>query len=105
MNWNDIEKEFAEYDKEIPCVICKKPAKPTVTGGNFKCWDCGHLFREDGTKPAMDCHCKKCAPAHDPLKGKTKGKKAELDLDDRVEEEKPKKKKILRRKKNKRSGN
>lgn len=79
MNWNDLEN-FDEYEKEIPCVNCKKPAKPTVCGGNWKCWDCGHLFREDGTKPEMECTCKICNPCHDPLAGKTKGKKAELQL-------------------------
>jgi hypothetical protein len=91
MNYADIDKEFAEYDREIPCPNCTKPAKLTVAGGNFKCWDCGHLFREDGTKPEMDCNCKKCNPCHDPLKGKTKGRKAELQLPEK------KNKKILRR--------
>jgi hypothetical protein len=83
MNWADLDKEFAEYEKEIPCPNCKKPAKPTVAGNNFKCsLGCGHLFREDGTKPEMECTCKSCNPCHDPLKGKTKGKKAELVMDD-----------------------
>jgi hypothetical protein len=91
MNWADLDKEFAAYNREIPCPNCKKPAKPTVAGDNFKCWDCGHLFREDGTKPEMACTCLKCNPEHDPLKGKTKGKKAELQLP----EKKPKK--FLRR--------
>jgi hypothetical protein len=99
MNWSDL--SFDEYEKTIPCPNCKKEAKPTVSGGNWKCWDCGHLFREDGTKPTMECTCKKCQPNHDPLKGKTKGKKAELQLS-----EKKKSKKILRRDRtNKRSGN
>lgn len=83
MNWADLE-DFSEYDREIPCVNCKQPAKPTVAGNNFKCsLGCGHLFREDGTKPTMECMCKKCAPEHDPLAGKTKGKKAELQLPDK----------------------
>jgi len=101
MNWADLER-FEEYDREIPCVLCKKPAKPTVAGGNFKCWDCGHLFREDGTKPEMPCTCKICNPEHDPLAGKTKGKKAELIL---PEKKVKKSKKILRRRNNKRSSN
>jgi hypothetical protein len=95
LNWADLDKEFAAYDREIPCPNCKKPAKPTVAGGNFKCSiGCGHLFREDGTKPEMECTCVSCNPCHDPLKGKTKGKKAELQL---PEKKISKKKKLLRR--------
>jgi len=100
MNWADIDN-FSEYEKEIPCVNCTKPAKPTVTGGNFKCWDCGHIFKEDGSKIECECHCKKCMPEHDPLAGKTKGKKAELQLP----EKKSKKKPLRRLGKNRRSGN
>lgn len=94
MNWSDLEN-FDIYERAIPCPNCTQPAKMTVAAGNFKCsLGCGHLFREDGTKPTMDCTCKKCALQHDPLTGKTKGKKAELQLP-----EKKKSKKILRRKK------
>lgn len=101
MNWADLDN-FAEYDKEVPCPNCNQPANPTVAGGNWKCNPCGHLFREDGTKPTMDCTCLICNPQHDPLAGKTKGKKAELVLP----EKKSKNKKILRRlKKNKRLSN
>ena len=80
MNWNDLE-DFSFYDREIPCPNCKRPAKPTVVGNNFKCsLGCGHLFKKDGTKSEAECTCLKCNPDHDPLKGKTKGNKAELQL-------------------------
>lgn len=89
MNYSDLE-DFSMYNKEIPCVNCKKPAKPTVVGDNFKCTDCMHIFKEDGSKITVDCYCKKCAPKHDPLKGKTKGKKAELVLPDKKKNKKEK---------------
>jgi hypothetical protein len=79
MNWSDLE-DFSAYDREIPCVNCKQSAKPTVVGNNFKCHECSHIFKEDGSKIEVECFCKKCAPEHDPLAGKTKGKKAELQL-------------------------
>jgi ribosomal protein L37AE/L43A len=79
MNWADLEN-FEEYDKEIPCVLCKKPAKKTVVGDNWKCHECQHIFKEDGSKIECECHCKVCMPEHDPLAGKTKSKKAELQL-------------------------
>jgi len=101
MNWAELEN-FAEYDRELPCFICKQPAKPTVAGGNWKCHSCNHLFREDGTKPEMECFCKVCASAHDPLKGKTKGKKAELQLPEKNKKSQLRKAKV---RKNKRSGN
>lgn len=91
--WDD-----SEYEKEIPCPNCGKRSNPTVVGGNWKCSiGCGHLFREDGTKPTMDCFCKKCAPMHDPLAGKTKGKKAELDLTDDTKESKSTRRSTKRR--------
>jgi len=79
MDYSKLE-DFSEYEREIPCVSCGKPAKPTVSGNNFKCWDCGHLFKEDGSKTTVECTCLKCNPGHDPLEGKTKGKRAELQL-------------------------
>lgn len=94
MNWADLDK-FDEYDRTLPCPNCKELAKPTVAGGNWKCNPCGHLFREDGSKPTMDCTCIKCAPEHDALKGKTKGKKAELQLPDKKKSKKNLDKEII----------
>lgn len=101
MNWSDLE-DFSAYDRELPCVNCSKVAKPTVVGENFKCTDCMHIFKEDGSKITVECNCKKCNPMHDPLKGKTKGKKAELQLPDKSEK-KPRLRRATR--KAKRSGN
>jgi hypothetical protein len=50
----------------------------------------------------MPCNCVSCNPHHNPLKGKTKGKKAKLQLPDKFEK-KPRLRKSTR--KDKRLGN
>lgn len=59
--WADL-NNFSDYDKRIPCLLCKRESEPTLVGGHFKCSTCSHLFNEDGSPTNIDCFCDICQP-------------------------------------------
>jgi hypothetical protein len=59
--WQEL-NDFSDYDKRIPCPLCKGESEPTLVGGHFKCGVCSHLFNEDGSKLDVDCYCDACQP-------------------------------------------
>jgi len=57
--WQEL-NDFSDYDKRIPCSLCKSESEPTLVGGHFKCGVCSHLFNEDASKLDIECYCDVC---------------------------------------------
>jgi hypothetical protein len=63
--WTEL-NDFSEYNKRVPCPLCKGESEPTLVGGHFKCSLDSHLFNEDGSKLTIDCYCDACQPKQGP---------------------------------------
>ena len=62
--WAEL-NDFSDYNKRVPCPLCKGESEPTLVGGHFKCGVCSHLFNEDSSKLDVDCYCDACQPKRD----------------------------------------
>jgi hypothetical protein len=72
--WADM-NDFSDYNKRVPCPLCKGESEPTLVGGHFKCSLDSHLFNEDGSKIDVDCFCDACQPKQEPELAKALKKK------------------------------
>jgi hypothetical protein len=54
--------DFPDYNKRIPCVLCKGDSEKTIVGDHWKCSVCAHLFNQDESKLLVECWCETCKP-------------------------------------------
>ena len=59
--WQEL-NDFSDYNKRIPCSLCKSDSAPTLVGEHFKCSVCSHIFNKDGSDTKVECYCDVCQP-------------------------------------------
>jgi ribosomal protein L37AE/L43A len=61
--WQEL-NDFSEFDKKIPCILCKGDSVKTIVGNHWKCSKCDHLFNENGSNLSKEivCYCEVCKP-------------------------------------------
>ena len=59
--WQEL-NNFDEYNKRVPCPLCKGESEPTLIGRHFKCSQDSHIFNEDGSTTNIECYCDACSP-------------------------------------------
>lgn len=57
--WTQL-NDFSDFNKKIPCPLCKGESESTLVGNHFKCSVEGHVFNEDGSETGLECWCDSC---------------------------------------------